>query len=95
MNPISESGADWKPTPGEIIRECANPWTEDFEFSLKGYDHCGQCSEVPYRVLVLESKDGKRRGVALCGRHFLDACKECSEKTPCRLAEKERIGFHS
>jgi len=51
----------------------------------QAYDHCGQCSEVPYRVVVIESESGKRRGVALCGPHCVKACKECLDKTACLL----------
>ena len=57
---------------------------------IQAYDNCGQCSEVPYRVVVIESDNGRRRGVALCGRHFVKACKECHGKTGCPLPRNER-----
>ena len=90
MNTIAENGGDWMPTPGESMRECANPWAGELQMRIQAYDHCGQCSDVPYRVVVIEPENGKRRGVALCGRHFVKACKECQDKTGCLLARDER-----
>jgi hypothetical protein len=86
----TENGGDWTPEPGESIRGCANPWIGELHIPLQGSDHCGQCSDVPYRVLVIESEHGKPRGVALCGRHFVEVCKQCSDRIPCLLDENER-----
>jgi hypothetical protein len=77
------------PGPGESFRGCVNPWIGELDIPLQGYDHCGQCSDVPYRVVVIESREGKPRGVALCGRHFVQACKQCSDRTSCALHENE------
>jgi hypothetical protein len=91
MTAITENGGDWTPNTGESIRGCVNPWIGELHIPLQSYDHCGQCGDVPYRVLVIESELGKPRGVALCGRHFVQACKECHERTPCALDAKERL----
>ena len=58
MNAITEDGGDWMPGPGECFRGCVNPWIGELHITLQGYDHCGQCSDVPYRVVVIESKQG-------------------------------------
>src|SRR5208282_3981663 len=93
MNVITETGGDWRPNPGESMRGCVNPWLGKLHIPLQGYDHCGQCGDVPYRVLVIESEQGKPRGVALCGRHFVEACKHCFDRSPCPLDENERHGL--
>jgi hypothetical protein len=91
MTAITENGADWKPNTGESIRGCVNPWIGKLPMPVQSYDDCGQCGDVPYRVLVIESEFGKPRGVALCGRHFVEACKQCSDRTPCLLDDDERL----
>ena len=93
MNAITENGGDWRPSRGENIRACVNPWTGELHIPLQAYDDCGQCGDVPYRVLVVDTENGKRRGVALCGRHFVEACKECFGKTSCALSENERLSL--
>src|ERR1700736_3140387 len=80
MTSITEDGGDWRPNRGESMWGCANPWIDELHIRVQAYDHCGQCSEVPYRVVVIGSERSERRGVALCGRHFLEACKECHDK---------------
>jgi hypothetical protein len=91
MNAINnEDGGYWTPKTGESIRGCVNPWIGNIPIPVQSYADCGQCGEVPYRVLVIESKQGKPRGVALCGLHFVQACKQCSDKTPCLLDDNER-----
>jgi hypothetical protein len=90
MEAITENGGDWTPNLGENVRGCANPWASELQMRIQAYDHCGQCGDVPYRVLVIESENGKQRGVAFCGRHFVNACKECHGKTGCPLPRNER-----
>jgi hypothetical protein len=92
MNAITENEGDWWPDPGESMRGCTNPWIGELHMPVKAYDHCGQCRDVPYRVVVIESKQDKRRGVALCGRHFVEACKQCQDyRTLCPVAGNERL----
>jgi hypothetical protein len=92
MNSITEHGGDWRPNPGERILGCTNPWTDELRLRLQGYDHCGQCAEIPYRAVVIDStRGGQRRGVALCGRHFVEACKECSQISECSLPGSKRL----
>jgi hypothetical protein len=59
---------------GEIIQDCVSPGGDVWEVPV-----CRECGQVAYRMVVIESDQGSRRTVPLCGIHFINACLQLPE----------------
>ncbi len=60
--------------PGARIIRCIDPWLEARpEVDIVPLPGCEQCSDVPYRLLLIQADNAADRGLLLCGRHFLQA----------------------
>ena len=83
---MTTEGGTWKLKAGESVVECINPWLEEPDVNLQIYGDCAQCFCVPYKVMVIRAASGQHRRMQLCGRHFIEACHECSLRKSCKLA---------
>jgi hypothetical protein len=57
---------------GEIFSEWARPGAVS-DLKTEPFTECVQCAREPFRVMVIETDGGQRRGVSVCGNHFEEA----------------------
>lgn len=59
---------------GEIFSEWARPGAMP-ELKIEAFTDCLKCALEPFRVMVMETAAGLRRGISVCGDHFEEATK--------------------
>lgn len=57
---------------GEIFSEWARPGAVA-EIKIEAFTECLKCTGEPFRVMVIETEAGQRRGISVCGDHFEEA----------------------
>lgn len=57
---------------GEVFSEWARPSAVP-ELKVETFTVCVKCESEPFRVMVIETATGDRRGIRVCGDHFEEA----------------------
>jgi hypothetical protein len=89
LNP--QSAIKWLLGPDEAILACLNPLITGVKDSVPASDQCNRCIRDPYRIIVIESKGGQQRRIAVCLQHFLQACKDCDARNFCMSAARLHV----
>jgi len=63
--------------PGEFLTDWVRPGVAQ-NLAVEAFTACNQCLREPFRIIIIESLSGKRRGVSVCRIHF----EEAAENTP-------------
>jgi hypothetical protein len=76
---------------GETVTECLEVWANVPDMELKPYGECAQCASLPFKIVVIQGGTGQKRGVLVCGRHFVEVCKACHLRNNCKLVHPARM----
>lgn len=54
---------------GEFVADWVQP-VAAYDLTVEPFTECPQCIHQPFRVVVIESAAGHRRGISVCTAHF-------------------------